>query len=145
MALATPYAPAVRHAMAGNTKCDYINIISAICLFIVFRNSKCRGPGWDISDIESNRIIGKNQALKALQLYKASSQGIAVEGKVDYVQRYWDITKAVVRDKNSGENLELCLPAMVSRKWKKKININFIWLIMISLFFVFVDLGVCVW
>lgn len=71
-----------------------------------------RGPGWDISDIESNRIIGKNQALKALQLYKASSQGIAVEGKVDYVQRYWDITKAVVRDKNSGENLELCLPAM---------------------------------
>ncbi|KAI8979014.1 Neutral/alkaline nonlysosomal ceramidase [Pilobolus umbonatus] len=59
-----------------------------------------RGPRWYISDIESNRVIGSNQAMKALELYKTKS--ISVEGKVDYVQQYWDITKSVVHNKHAA-------------------------------------------
>ncbi|GAA5799021.1 hypothetical protein HPULCUR_004430 [Helicostylum pulchrum] len=81
------------------------------------RDSKCpsgstcngRGPGWDIGGIESNRIIGENQALKALELHKASST--LVNGTVDFVQRYWDITKATVINEH-GDQTNLCAPAM---------------------------------
>ncbi|KAI9487247.1 MAG: Neutral/alkaline nonlysosomal ceramidase [Benjaminiella poitrasii] len=83
------------------------------------RNLKCpngsscvgRGPAWKKSDLESNRIIGENQAYKALELYNTYSDSIPVNGKIDYVQRYWDITKAVVTDKN-GARVQLCYPAM---------------------------------
>jgi neutral ceramidase len=70
-----------------------------------------RGPGWEISDLESNRIIGENQALKALELYNASSF-TPVQGKIDIAQRYWDITKTIVE--HEGEKVKLCAPAMVS-------------------------------
>ncbi|KAG2203906.1 hypothetical protein INT47_007489 [Mucor saturninus] len=72
--------------------------------------SKCngRGPGWETSGIESNRIIGENQALKALELY--TSESTQVDGTVDYVQRYWDITKAVVT--NHDKQSKLCAAAM---------------------------------
>ncbi|KAG2232391.1 hypothetical protein INT48_007295 [Thamnidium elegans] len=81
------------------------------------RDSKCpsgstcngRGPGWDIGGIESNRIIGKNQALKALELHKFAST--PVNGTVDFVQRYWDITKATVINEH-GDQTKLCAPAM---------------------------------
>lgn len=72
-----------------------------------------RGPGWKSGGIESNRIIGENQAFKALELYKGAST--QVSGPVDYVQRYWDITKAVVMNEH-GEKIKLCAPAMVKKK-----------------------------
>lgn len=76
-----------------------------------------RGPGWKIGDLESNRIIGENQALKALELYNtSSSSGTPVQGKVDFVQRYWGITKTVVT--HHGEKVKLCAPAMVRRRDK---------------------------
>lgn len=68
-----------------------------------------RGPGWETSDIESNRIIGENQALKALELY--TSESIEVEGTVDFVQRYWDITKTIVT--NNDVQSKMCAAAMV--------------------------------
>lgn len=68
-----------------------------------------RGPGWETSDIESNRIIGENQALKALELY--TSESIEVEGTVDFVQRYWDITKTIVT--NNDVQSKMCVAAMV--------------------------------
>ncbi|OBZ83868.1 Neutral ceramidase B [Choanephora cucurbitarum] len=83
------------------------------------RNYKCpngsscagRGPGWNISDLESNRIIGSNQAYKALELHQNKSNGLKVEGKVDFVQRYWRITQTKVVDQN-GYSTQPCLPAM---------------------------------
>ncbi|KAI7902015.1 Neutral/alkaline nonlysosomal ceramidase [Cokeromyces recurvatus] len=83
------------------------------------RDSKCakghycvgRGPAWKKSDLESNRIIGQNQAYKALQLYDGQQVANPVNGKVDYVQRYWDITKTIITDKN-GVKVQLCHPAM---------------------------------
>ncbi|KAI8637597.1 Neutral/alkaline nonlysosomal ceramidase [Parasitella parasitica] len=83
------------------------------------RDSKCpngsrcvgRGPAWPKSDLQSNRIIGENQAFKALELYHAILSAQPVQGKVDFVQRYWDITKAIVKDQN-GDQHKLCYPAM---------------------------------
>lgn len=66
-----------------------------------------------MSDLESNKIIGENQAFRALELYNAKRAAIPMKGKVDYAQLYWDITKAVVVDKN-GERHHLCYPAMVT-------------------------------
>lgn len=77
--------------------------------FSIQLNLCIRGPGWEISDIESNRIIGENQALKAMELYLSSS--IEVEGTVDYAQRYWDITKTIVT--NDNDKQKLCAAAMV--------------------------------
>ncbi|KAI8887910.1 Neutral/alkaline nonlysosomal ceramidase [Backusella circina FSU 941] len=59
--------------------------------------SRCngRGPKWTVSDLESNRVIGTNQALKSLELYHSDWQ-FQVDGKVDFVQKYWDITKTVI-------------------------------------------------
>lgn len=106
MELATQNALIMVDALAGNT-----NI--TVYLYHAADDFKyTRGPGWQMSDLESNRIIGKNQALKALELYNARLSVIPVTGKVDYVQRYWDITKSVVTDKN-GDPVELCYPAMV--------------------------------
>ncbi|CEP18270.1 hypothetical protein [Parasitella parasitica] len=83
------------------------------------RDSKCpngsrcvgRGPAWPKSDLQSNRIIGENQAFKALELYHARMSAQQVHGKIDFVQRYWDITKAIVTDQN-GDQHKLCYPAM---------------------------------
>ncbi|KAI8138889.1 Neutral/alkaline nonlysosomal ceramidase [Fennellomyces sp. T-0311] len=59
-------------------------------------SSKCfgRGPGWHISDYESNRIIGQNQADMAIKLFKEATQRL--DGPVDFRQKYWDITKAEI-------------------------------------------------
>lgn len=65
-----------------------------------------------MSDLESNRIIGENQAFRALELYNANKAAMPITGKVDYAQLYWDITKSVVIDKH-GERHPLCFPAMV--------------------------------
>ncbi|CEI92025.1 hypothetical protein RMCBS344292_06299 [Rhizopus microsporus] len=74
-------------------------------------NSEChgRGPGWMTSDLESNRIIGENQALKALELFQQGTPLTAVQ--LDYAQLYWDITKSVVTDK-FGNQVRTCYPAM---------------------------------
>ncbi|KAI9016486.1 Neutral/alkaline nonlysosomal ceramidase [Phycomyces nitens] len=74
-------------------------------------SSKCigRGPGWKIGHFESNRIIGLNQATRALDLFGQKS--IDVHGKVDFRQKYWDITKQVVITANGTKGL-LCDPAM---------------------------------
>ncbi|KAI9468209.1 Neutral/alkaline nonlysosomal ceramidase [Zychaea mexicana] len=60
-------------------------------------SSKCfgRGPGWEVSDYESNRIIGKNQADMATKLFKEATHKL--DGPVDFRQKYWDITKAQIR------------------------------------------------
>jgi neutral ceramidase len=63
-----------------------------------------------VSDLESNRVIGTNQALKSLELYHSDWQ-FEVDGKIDFVQKYWDITKAVIR--RDGLDFQLCEPAMV--------------------------------
>lgn len=83
------------------------------------RDSKCpnggkcigRGPAWPKSDLQSNRIIGENQAFKALELYHARLSAQPVKGKIDFVQRYWDITKSTVINEN-GDQHQLCYPAM---------------------------------
>ncbi|KAL0078298.1 Neutral/alkaline nonlysosomal ceramidase [Phycomyces blakesleeanus] len=96
-------------------------------------SSKCigRGPGWKIGHFESNRIIGQNQATRALELFGQKRKGkaipasvsasastsasvpvpISVQGKVDFRQKYWDITKEVVITANGTKGL-LCDPAM---------------------------------
>lgn len=73
-----------------------------------------RGPAWPKSDLQSNRIIGENQAFKALELYHARLSAQPVQGKVDFVQRYWDITQSVVMDEH-GNPHQLCYPAMVNK------------------------------
>ena len=76
-----------------------------------------RGPGWTISDLESNRIIGQNQADKAVELVSdASSEIMKLDGPIDFRQKYWDITKAVVQNAD-GTNAKLCEPAMVSESF----------------------------
>lgn len=69
------------------------------------------------SDLESNRIIGENQALKALELFQQGTPLTAVQ--LDYTQLYWDITKSVVTDK-FGNQARTCYPAMVSTMNKLK-------------------------
>ncbi|KAI8053674.1 Neutral/alkaline nonlysosomal ceramidase [Gilbertella persicaria] len=69
-----------------------------------------RGPGWKTSDLESNRIIGQNQAHRALELHHARSS-TPLEGKVGFVQRYWDITKTIIIDQH-GKYTRPCSPAM---------------------------------
>ncbi|KAI9246369.1 Neutral/alkaline nonlysosomal ceramidase [Sporodiniella umbellata] len=68
-----------------------------------------RGPGWESSDLESNRIIGQNQAYKALELYNQAS--VLENGPLDYVQLFWDITNTSV-DYQHGHHTKTCLPAM---------------------------------
>lgn len=65
--------------------------------------------------MQSNRIIGENQAFKALELYYARLSAQPVQGKIDFVQRYWDITQSVVMDQN-GDPHPLCFPAMVNKR-----------------------------
>lgn len=93
-----------------------------IMLFFLFPELKLiitkRGPAWPKSDLQSNRIIGENQAFKALELYHARLSANPVQGKVDFVQRYWDITKSVVMDEN-GDPHQLCYPAMVNKHTKE--------------------------
>ncbi|KAI8369329.1 Neutral/alkaline nonlysosomal ceramidase [Radiomyces spectabilis] len=64
-----------------------------------------RGPGWLISDYESNRIIGQNQAYKALDLFDGVDDAI-INGPVDFRQKYWDITQTKLK---AGR---VCKPAM---------------------------------
>ncbi|ORX62400.1 Neutral/alkaline nonlysosomal ceramidase [Hesseltinella vesiculosa] len=69
--------------------------------------SQCiaRGPGWTTSDLESNRMIGQQQADMALNLYKQG--GTPLSGAIDYRHKVFDMT-AVVLDGNKS----LCAPAM---------------------------------
>ncbi|KAI9311080.1 Neutral/alkaline nonlysosomal ceramidase [Dichotomocladium elegans] len=63
-------------------------------------SAKClaRGPGWKISDYESNRIIGQRQADKALQLFSEAYD--VLDGPVDFRQKYWDITKERIKKRD---------------------------------------------
>ncbi|CDS09532.1 hypothetical protein LRAMOSA10892 [Lichtheimia ramosa] len=63
-------------------------------------SSKCfgRGPGWQISDYESNRIIGQRQADFAIELLKNADH--MVQGPVDFRQKYWDITKTIIKKRD---------------------------------------------
>ncbi|KAI8143763.1 Neutral/alkaline nonlysosomal ceramidase [Fennellomyces sp. T-0311] len=71
-----------------------------------------RGPGWTVSDLESNRIIGQNQANKAIELVSdPSSEIMKLDGPIDFRQKYWDITKAVIQ-RADGTSAKLCAPAM---------------------------------
>lgn len=72
-----------------------------------------RGPGWLVSDYESNRIIGQNQADKAIQLFEDVRNHVIVDGPVDYRQKYWDITKTIIRT-DDGKLVSPCPPAMVN-------------------------------
>ncbi|KAI8082858.1 Neutral/alkaline nonlysosomal ceramidase [Halteromyces radiatus] len=66
------------------------------------KNDKCptgsscngRGPGWEISDYESNRIIGQQQADKAIELFK--QEGHSLSGTIDFRNKFFDITTMVV-------------------------------------------------
>ncbi|KAI8068079.1 Neutral/alkaline nonlysosomal ceramidase [Gongronella butleri] len=53
-----------------------------------------RGPGWLVSDLESNRIIGQQQADKALELYHARGQSL--QGSIDYRHKFFKITDMVL-------------------------------------------------
>lgn len=66
-----------------------------------------------ISDLESNRIIGQNQADKAIELFNDKSQKMTLSGPIDYRSKFWDISNAVV-NRSDGTNVSLCPPAMVS-------------------------------
>ncbi|KAI7851491.1 Neutral/alkaline nonlysosomal ceramidase [Circinella umbellata] len=60
-----------------------------------------RGPGWKVSDLESNRIIGQNQADMAIKLYNDNSSNImSVGGPIDFRQKYWDISTVVIQREN---------------------------------------------
>ncbi|KAG2219529.1 hypothetical protein INT45_003094 [Circinella minor] len=74
-------------------------------------SSRCfgRGPGWEISDYESNRIIGQNQADMAIKLFKEATHKL--NGPVDFRQKYWDITKEKIK-KLDGSIGNPCRAAM---------------------------------
>lgn len=73
---------------------------------------KCRGPGWKTSDLESNRIIGQNQADKAIELFDHGDKLMTLSGPIDYRQKYWDISNAVINHED-GTNASTCPAAMV--------------------------------
>ena len=84
------------------------------CMYLFITIIKNRGPAWDISDLESNRIIGQNQADMAIKLYNDDSFNVmSVDGPIDYRQKFWDISTAVVK-RDNGTIAPLCAPAMVS-------------------------------
>ncbi|KAG0180502.1 hypothetical protein DFQ29_000591 [Apophysomyces sp. BC1021] len=70
-----------------------------------------RGPAWQVSDYESNRIIGQNQADKALELFSQPALSV-VDGPIDYRQMFWDITNVTLRRSDGAVTGSLCLPAM---------------------------------
>ncbi|ORX56424.1 Neutral/alkaline nonlysosomal ceramidase [Hesseltinella vesiculosa] len=77
-----------------------------------FSTCQGRGPAWTVSDLESNRMIGGQQAFKAIDLYHdAKKNNQSVSGSIDYRQVYWNLpgTKLPQPD---GSIHELCLPAM---------------------------------
>ncbi|KAI8341054.1 Neutral/alkaline nonlysosomal ceramidase [Chlamydoabsidia padenii] len=72
-----------------------------------------RGPGWLVGHLESNRIIGENQAAKAIALYlkaKGDNQYI-INGSVDYKQVYWNVPETKIMQ-SDGSIHSLCKPAM---------------------------------
>ncbi|KAI8390988.1 Neutral/alkaline nonlysosomal ceramidase [Radiomyces spectabilis] len=76
--------------------------------------SRCigRGPGWEMGHYETNRIIGQNQATKAIELFRQQrDMPTYVSGVIDFRHQYWDITKATVRT-TDGDLVHPCLPAM---------------------------------
>ncbi|KAJ8662384.1 hypothetical protein O0I10_002078 [Lichtheimia ornata] len=83
------------------------------------RDTKCpgtstcngRGPGWEKGDLESNRIIGQNQADKAIELFEHGDELMKLSGPIDYRQKFWHISKAVV-NREDGTNVSLCPSAM---------------------------------
>ena len=90
---------------------SFFNASTHLILYYVFKN---RGPGWKVSDLESNRIIGQNQADMAIKLYNDHSSNImSVGGPIDYRQKYWDISTVVIQREN-GTTASLCPPAMVN-------------------------------
>lgn len=69
-----------------------------------------RGPGWKVSDYESNRIIGQRQADLAIELLENADR--MVQGPVDFRQKYWDITKTII-EKRDGTLGSPCPAAIV--------------------------------
>ncbi|ORZ09921.1 Neutral/alkaline nonlysosomal ceramidase [Absidia repens] len=85
------------------------------------RSTKCpwfstcqgRGPGWKTGHLESNRMIGENQAVKAVELYldaKGKNEHI-VKGPVDAKQVYWNVPQTNILQPD-GSIHSLCAPAM---------------------------------
>ncbi|OZJ05074.1 hypothetical protein BZG36_02088 [Bifiguratus adelaidae] len=76
------------------------------------RNELCtgRGPGFAVSNQESARIIGTNQARKAISLFDYPEKK-ALSGPLHARHVYFDITKEKIVDRN-GSVVGLCLPAM---------------------------------
>ena len=70
-----------------------------------------RGPSWEKGDLESNRIIGQNQADKAIELFEHGDKLMTLSGPIDYRQKFWHISKAVV-NREDGTNVSLCPAAM---------------------------------
>ncbi|KAI8332592.1 Neutral/alkaline nonlysosomal ceramidase [Chlamydoabsidia padenii] len=71
------------------------------------KGSSCigRGPGWETSDYESNRIIGQQQSDKAIEMYK--KKGTPLQGIIDSRSKVFDMTKVVINGTTHP-----CPPAM---------------------------------
>ncbi|KAI8067907.1 Neutral/alkaline nonlysosomal ceramidase [Gongronella butleri] len=77
-----------------------------------FSTCQGRGPAWTVSDLESNRMIGQQQAFKALDLYReARTSNVSLAGPIDFRQVYWDVPNTKLPQAD-GSSHNLCLPAM---------------------------------
>ncbi|KAI8077818.1 Neutral/alkaline nonlysosomal ceramidase [Halteromyces radiatus] len=78
-----------------------------------FSTCQGRGPGWTVGHLESNRMIGENQARMATRLYleaKGKYQYV-LNGPVDFRQVYWNVPHTKMIQPN-GSIHSLCAPAM---------------------------------
>ena len=96
----------------GSSRCFGRQVTFSFRSNIVNKKSNCRGPGWHVSDYESNRIIGQNQADMAIKLFNEATEKL--DGPVDFRQKYWDITKTNIV-KVDGTRGTPCPAAMVMR------------------------------
>lgn len=66
------------------------------------------GPGKDM--FESTEIIGRRQAIKAIQLFEEATQ--VVRGPVAFVYKHVDMSRMVFKSPITGETVKTCKPAM---------------------------------
>ncbi|TPX46236.1 ceramidase [Synchytrium endobioticum] len=74
------------------------------------RNELCiaRGPGWEIGDFESTRIIGERQYLVASHLFQSTN--ISVHGSLDFRLKYVDMSSVSLQVDN--RTVTTCKAAM---------------------------------
>lgn len=89
-------------ALEGNTLYHVFPTLLLTRSFVIVLH---RGPGWETSDYESNRIIGQQQSDMALELYK--TKGAPLTGVIDSRSKIFDMTTIIVNGTN-----HLCPPAM---------------------------------